>query len=46
MAFWTVLQHGPGNLIVVEGDEEEVEIVEDSEVGREVLIEEMTPAAI
>jgi len=31
---------------VVEDDEEEVEIMEDSEPGREVLIEEMTPAEI
>jgi len=46
MTFRTVLQHGPGNPIVVEDDEEEVEVVEDSEPGREVLIEEMTPAAI
>jgi len=46
MAFRTVLQHGPGNLIVVEDDEDEVEIVEDSELGREVLIEEMTLAEI
>jgi len=46
MAFRTVLQHGPGNPIVVEDDEDEVEIVEDSEPGRDVLIEEMTPAEI
>jgi len=46
MAFRMVLQHGPGNLIVVEDDEDEVEVVEDSEPGREVLIEEMTPAEI
>jgi len=46
MAFRTVLQHGPGNPIVVEDDADEVEIVEDSEPGREVLIEEMTPAEI
>jgi len=31
---------------VVEDDEDEVEIVEDSEPGQEVLIEEMTPAKI
>jgi len=46
MAFRTVLQHGLGNPIVVEDDEDEVEIVEDSEPGREVLIEEMTPVEI
>ena len=46
MTFRMVLQHGLGNPIVVEDNEDEVEIVEDSEVGREVLIEEMTPAAI
>jgi len=46
MAFRTVLQHRPGNLIVVEDDEDEVEIVEDSKLGWEVFIEEMTPAAI
>jgi len=46
MAFRAVLQHGPGNPIVVEDDEDEVEIVEDSEPGWEVLIEEMTPVVI
>jgi len=46
MAFQTVLQHGLGNPIVVEDDKDEVEIIEDSEPGREVLIEEMTPAEI
>ena len=33
-------------VIVVEDDEDKVEVVEDSEVGREVLIEDMTPEAI
>ena len=46
MAFRTVLQHGPGNPIVVEDDEDKVEIVEDGEISREVLIKDMTPAAI
>ena len=47
MLFRTVTQHGPGNPIVVEELlDDEVEIVEDSEVGREVRIEEMTPEAI
>jgi len=46
MVFRMVLQHGPGNPIVVGDDEDEVEIVEDSEPGREVLIEEMTLAGI
>ena len=45
--FWTTLQHGLGNPIVVEELlDDEVEIVEDSEPGREVLIEDMTPEAI
>jgi len=46
MAFRMVLQHGPENPIVVEDNKDRVEIVEDSEPGREVFIEEMTPAAI
>jgi len=46
LTFRTALQHGPGNPIVIEDDEEEVELIEDSEPGREVLIEEMTPAEI
>jgi len=47
MLFRTTLQHGPGNLIVVEELlDDEVEVVEDSEPGREVLIEDMTPKVI
>jgi len=47
MAFRMVLQHRPGNLIVVEDDDvEELELVDNSEPGREVLIEEMTPEVI
>ena len=46
MAFQMVLQHRPGNPIVVEDDDDEVEIVEDSEPGWEVLIEDMTPEVI
>jgi len=47
MLFWTTLQHGPGNPIVVEELlDDEVEVVEDSKPGREVLIEDMTPEAI
>jgi len=47
MLFRTTLQHGPGNPIVVEELlDDEVEEVEDSEPGREVLIKEMTPEVI
>jgi len=47
MLFRTVVQHGPGNPIMVEELlDDEVEVVEDSEPGREVLIEDMTPAPI
>jgi len=47
MLFRTVMQHGPGNPIMVEELlDDEVEEVEDSEPGREVLIEDMTPEAI
>jgi len=47
MLFRTTLQHGPGNPIVVgELLDDEIEVVEDSELGREVLIEEVTPEAI
>jgi len=47
MLFWTTLQHGLGNPIVVEELlDNEVEVVEDSEPGWEVLIEDMTPEVI
>ena len=43
MAFRMVLQYGPGNLIVVDEEGDEVEVIEDSEGEVEVL-REMTPA--
>jgi len=46
IAFRTVLQHGLGNPIVVEDEDDKVEIMEDSEIGREVEIHDMTPGEL